>query len=290
MDHHSPSDRTGSRMSVKTFSGRLLKRAADRFLSDRLYFRVMPTFYRLGSKRGRGAQTRFDLHGPRVYAATDPDGTTLFFCERVRIGKYINQSGARGRIASILNKYEFGPVRVEPGDVVIDVGANIGEFSRAVAGCAGQVISVDPDPNVWGVLARNLEGLNNVRILQIALSDTDGEIDFYLSTESADSSIVQPRKFSDVIKVRASTLDSLVKDAALPMVDFLKLEAEGWEPEILAGARQTLKITNKVAVDAGPERHGQPTADAVEKLLTDAGFSVSRRGTMVFGMRAEKAA
>jgi len=57
-------------------------------------------------------------------------------------------------------------------------------------------------------------------------------------------------------------------------IRLLKVEAEGMEPEVLAGAHQTLQRVDYVAVDAGPERGGENTVPAVLNALTSAGFEV----------------
>ncbi len=265
----------------------IVRVTADRLLPDRLYFPVICFLYLLGNKKRRGSRTRFMVTGEKTYSAKDPDATEIFFCERRRLGLYHYPGGVKRRIDKVLAKYSFGDVSVAQGDVVIDVGANLGEFTLAVSHLASRVLAIDPDPNVQTALALNLQKLPNAEIFPLALSDTDGEVEFFVSTAEADSSIVKPERFSNIIKVPACRLDTLVENAGIERVDFLKLEAEGWEPEILAGAQRTLSMTRKVAVDAGPERYGEPTADAVMAALSDAGFNVVQKDFIVFASRPE---
>jgi FkbM family methyltransferase len=181
-------------------------------------------------------------------------------------------------------------VSVEYGDIVVDIGANIGEFTIAISPLAERVIAIEPDPNVQEALAENLQHVSNASMFQTALSDKDGEAEFFLSTKDADSSLMRPETFSEKVKVRVSSLDTFIRETGIKRIDFLKIEAEGWEPEILSGASRALAITRKVAVDAGPEREGAPTTEAVAKSLTDAGFQVSRCGYIVLAERSERGA
>lgn len=265
--------------AVKTFG--------DSILSDKAYFTVFRSFYLVRNSKRRGSRTGFDVVGSRLYQASDPDGTSLFFCERTRMRLYHYPKGVKGRLASIESKYASDAVAVVDGDIVIDIGANIGEFSRSVVDRASRLIAIDPDPYVYEALSRNLNGFSNVAVMQRAMSEADSEVEFYLSTKNADSSLLQPTQFSETVTVQAVRLDKLIEEQGIERVDFLKIEAEGWEPEILAGATRTLGITRKIAVDAGPERQGQNTSHEVITTLKEAGFEVSRRGDMVFAFRVD---
>lgn len=265
-----------------------IKSLGDRVMSDRAYFALFRPLYLVANGKRRGSRTQFAVVGPSLFSASDPDGTMLHFCERTRMRIYHYPKGVKGRLAMIEAKYVSDSVAVMDADVVIDIGANIGEFSRAVVGRASRLVAIDPDPNVWEALSRNLGGFSNATVLQRAMSDADSQVEFYVSTKNADSSLVQPAQYSETVSLNAMRLDTLIEELGIERVDFLKLEAEGWEPEILAGAKRTLGITRKIAVDAGPERQGQTTSDEVITMLRDAGFEVSRRGDMVFGSRADE--
>jgi hypothetical protein len=79
----------------------------------------------------------------------------------------------------------------------------------------------------------------------------------------------------DVITVRTVTLDSFFEEVGGPSkIRLLKVEAEGMEPEVLAGALKTLANVEYVAVDAGPERGGDNTVAPVLNILVREGFEV----------------
>jgi len=261
------------------------KQAGDKYLSNKMFFKIMPRLFALGSDLRRGTDTRYAVLGRTLFTAEDPSGLKVHFCERTRFRLYHYPGGVENRLAQLVAKYSCEQVSVSEGDFVIDVGANVGEFSCAVSPRAGAVLAIEPDPMVQEALRCNVECAQNVTMSQVALSDSDGTSDFYVSSKDADSSLFEPTDFSEVIPVVTRCLDTIVEERNIERVDFLKLEAEGWEPEILAGAKHTLSLTKKVAVDAGPERHGATTIDAVEKHLSEAGFTVVQRGDMVFGFR-----
>lgn len=83
-------------------------------------------------------------------------------------------------------KHIFKVFKPKVGDVVIDVGAYIGYpytlKSAKLVGDSGKVISIEPDPRNFRILAMNVEsnGLNNTTLLNVAISEKDGESLLYV--------------------------------------------------------------------------------------------------------------
>jgi FkbM family methyltransferase len=175
-------------------------------------------------------------------------------------------------LSEMLAKYQDGATQIEQGDVVLEVGANVGEFTVAALRMGAEVTAVEPDPTAYRCLAFNAP---EAKTLKLAVGDRDGSAKFNISTAGADSSLVN---LSDtVVTVPVRTVASLA-----PLgVDFLKVEAEGFEPEVLAGAIPVLDRIRKIAVDCGPERHGQPTFDECEAILRGR-FRTWRKGYVLF--------
>ena len=257
----------------------------DVILPDRLYLKIARVLFLFGNEKRHGSRTNFSVWTPGIFLASDPGGKSVFFCERTRFRIYHYPDGVAGRLRRIAEKYQQDEVRVNDGDTVIDIGANIGEFALAVQEMAGRVIALEPDPIPFNCLSQNCSVFDNIAVYQIAVSNYDGDGDFFLSTKDADSSLVQPNNYTQCIKMKMRTLDALVEDLQLARIGFLKVEAEGWEPEILAGGKQALERTERVAVDAGPERRGQSTKVEVLQMLENAGFDLTTRDDMVFGIR-----
>ena len=129
------------------------------------------------------------------------------------------------------------------GDFVLDIGANIGWYSVAVAkiiGPTGRIISFEPDPRNYAMLSRNLARVENGPpsvARQEAVSAAAGVLDLHLSEDN----LGDHRIFSDgttraVLKVTTSSLDLiLAEETRLP--DLVKSDAQGSEAKIFRGAK-----------------------------------------------------
>jgi FkbM family methyltransferase len=157
-------------------------------------------------------------------------------------------------------------------DVLIDVGANVGEVSYYGNHLGIKTIySIEPDPIPRYCLEQNLQYLNCI-VKPIALGNLDGEVLFYSKAHSADSSMIKPEGDFGVLKVQAQTLDSFFISNKVGGRVLLKMDAEGFEPEILSGASFAPKHISWVAIDGGPERMGKPTSDEIVDSLKNAKF------------------
>jgi len=132
---------------------------------------------------------------------------------------------------------------VEPklGDVVFDIGAYVGDtalwFSKAV-GPQGKVYAFEPEPSNFNKLKANLEQnkVTNVIPLQLAVSETEGEMQ--VSSAAGSSVITQA---GTGLSVKVTTIDKFVEANKLPRVDFIKMDVEGHELKVLAGASGTIR-------------------------------------------------
>ena len=75
-----------------------------------------------------------------------------------------------------------------------------------------------------------------------------------MSSSAGDSSLIKPAYFNDIIKIKVTTLDKIMTATGITRCKLLKLETEGWEPEILQGASKFLRCCEYVAIDGGLER------------------------------------
>lgn len=128
------------------------------------------------------------------------------------------------------------------GDIVIDIGAYVGMYSikaSQFAGSTGKVIAVEPLPSNLVYLERNLRACPNTRIARVALSNYVGKGKLYTSPSSAAHSMTYVRK--NFTKVRVTTLDELVKELGLQRVNYIKMDAEGSDLNILRGGRKVLQ-------------------------------------------------
>jgi FkbM family methyltransferase len=131
--------------------------------------------------------------------------------------------------------------------IIVDAGAHIGTFTISVSkiiGERGKVIAIEPEGNSFGQLTKNLElnKIKNVIPINIGLSDFNGNKDFFITKESACSSFISnpDQQIVDKTSVKVKSLDSLLQEINIDKIDFLKIDTEGAELEILKGAQQSI--------------------------------------------------
>lgn len=125
---------------------------------------------------------------------------------------------------------------INKSDTVIDIGAHIGSFSILAAHLApdGRIFSFEPDLANYAQLTKNINARNakNVAARQYAISATRGTIAFQSdSLNTAESSIY--KKGTRTINVVSTTLEDIFKQENIEMCNYLKLDCEGAEYEIL---------------------------------------------------------
>ena len=195
----------------------------------------------------------------------------LAIVHRERADRYRHGISRRCRRMTEDGYLARGKVQIRPGDTVVNVGANIGEVATYLAGRGAHVLALEPDPIARRCLMANATGLA-IEVLPWGAWREDGELVFYLATEGADSSAVNPSEKR--ISIVAKTIDTIVREAGLEHVRLIVGDAEGAEPEVLAGASATLAKTAWVALDCGAERGGRGTFDACADIVRTAGFEV----------------
>lgn len=139
------------------------------------------------------------------------------------------------------------------GGGFVDVGANIGDFSIWAAKQGGpdtRVLAVEADPDNLPLLDRNLRRhrlQSSVRVAPVAAAAEPGTVVLHQGHQAGTSTIapsevhemdhMRPR---GTVEIPAKTLDSLLEEAALPRVDVVKIDVEGAEEYVLAGASKLL--------------------------------------------------
>lgn len=134
---------------------------------------------------------------------------------------------------------------LHPRDHFVDVGANIGVCSLIASVAVGEkgiVYAVEALPSTLTLLEENLElnKITNVRILPIALTDHDGEVVFYGSTNGnlGASSLSNEDLDGVPVSVPARMLDSLIAEGTISGCDVLKIDIEGAELLALRGMQK----------------------------------------------------
>ncbi len=139
---------------------------------------------------------------------------------------------------------------LKQGEVTYDIGANIGLYTLALSihQPTNQVYAFEPSPDTFAKLTANLllnKTSSNVKPLQVAIGNTNGEVNFMISSEQERSSLFTSEasfgvaEVKKTIKVTVRTLDSFI--GQLPPPRHIKIDAEGSEAIILEGAAETIR-------------------------------------------------
>ena len=135
---------------------------------------------------------------------------------------------------------------VRPGDVVLDIGANIGLVTfilSSIVGHAGLVHAFEPNQEmcllIEQAIARN--NVKNVILHRVALGAQDGTLTLYVPSGNAGAaSLITTRQVpgSKMMTVPVHTLSSIMADQPIDHIRLVKLDVEGFEPEVLSGAAE----------------------------------------------------
>lgn len=158
--------------------------------------------------------------------------------------------------------------------VVVDVGANLGQFSlfcRQYLG-AGRIISIEPLPSCYQLLAENAE--SPADCINMLVTEQEGVTPFYVAHDSQLSTTVCDTEgdYCQEIRVRGMPLDLLLESAGCERINLLKIDTEGNEMEVLRSAGRFLDKTDVVLVEMSIFRKSTGNMFAVGSFLELHGF------------------
>jgi FkbM family methyltransferase len=136
---------------------------------------------------------------------------------------------------------------VRPGDLVFDIGAHVGNRSRAFVSLGCRVVAVEPQPDFASLLRTLFARSSRVHVIEAAASDVAGRLTLSVSertpTVATIASAWRDARSSDPdfagvrwnrsIEVETTTLEALIEQFGMPA--FIKIDVEGAEPSVLAG-------------------------------------------------------
>ena len=139
-------------------------------------------------------------------------------------------------------------VCLREGDCMVDVGTNIGVFALTagtLVGAQGTVLAFEPMPSTFEMLKRNIaiNNLENVFAYDIGIGDKQGMQSITLPTQhNRGQATFRPVDGFSVSNTQAptDTLDSVLEALGIQHVRLLKIDVEGWESQVLAGANNLL--------------------------------------------------
>lgn len=161
--------------------------------------------------------------------------------------------------------YEYLPGFVaQPGQTIVDAGANVGFYTlrqAAAVGPSGRVYAFEPNPYAYALLRRNVEqnSFSWVTCLPFALSAVEGAVgltahDRFTSTGKTfylDDEVCETKN-----SVPSTTLDNIVKAYDIRCIHMLKMDTEGAETEIVRGGLdRALPMTQRVVMESHLTRY-----------------------------------
>lgn len=175
---------------------------------------------------------------PKVITLTDfdPSGVRFEAAGVTELHRIVNLGDEKDYLSRML-------AELTPGDVLYDIGANIGLVAFHAGGRC-RTVAFEPDPAFVTRLRRNMQ-LNtslSVVLLPVAISDHDGAATLFTDgSEGTSPSLVHQRSETGTAQVQARTLDALMEEANLPKPTVLKLDIEGAEILALRGGARLLQ-------------------------------------------------
>ncbi len=172
--------------------------------------------------------------------------------------------------------------QVEPGMVVLDVGANVGFYTLLLAdrvGPTGRVHAFEPDPLSFGILRRRAAGRPNVEINQTAVGDHAGTMTLYTNRSNRADNRVHPSlgaETAEAVEVPLTTLDDYCAARGIERIDAVKMDIQGAEVSALAGFRKTLSRLKLrwMLIEFSPEhlRGAGTSPEAFWAILAELGY------------------
>jgi FkbM family methyltransferase len=174
--------------------------------------------------------------------------------------------------------------RLAPGDTFVDVGANIGYYSllaSRLVGKAGTVVAIEASPTTFKDLLANLKlnGISNVRAVNVAASDSEGVAKIYRGHQHhiGLTTMLECRGFDLECEVRAAPLSTILEREELQSARLVKIDVEGAECSVVAGMGQLIekgRTDAEIIIEVDPElleSQGKAPDDVLRPFL-DAGY------------------
>lgn len=195
----------------------------------------------------------------------------------------LQQEMRRWHSARLIRKGRFVPdepemrvisERVQPGDWLIDIGANIGYYTCHMSACAGpsgRVLAFEPILNTFALLAANVQaaGLNNVTLINAAASDGTGVL--HMEVPQLDTGLDNLYEAHISNDGRHSVLSFALDSMSLPhRISLIKIDAEGHDLQVLRGAERLIANSKPLLIVESPDK------GEIAEWIATRGYTVSK--------------
>ena len=223
-----------------------------------LIIKILFYFYQKGKNLlgGRGLTKHLFVRKVKNYSLShlQTDYTEVFgnklFLSKKGLGLTVSHYGTYEKSESKIMEEE-----IKVGNIVVDVGANIGLHTLNMArivGNTGQVFAFEPDPSNFKILEKNVKVNNyqNIILEQKAVGDKHGRTTLYQSDNPGMHRIFpQTKQAKGQVQVELTSLDKYFIDSNLAdKINFIKIDVEGLEFSVLKGMKNILKNNKKIKI------------------------------------------
>jgi len=150
-------------------------------------------------------------------------------------------------------------------NTVLDIGAWCGTWSAEFAPYCKKIYAIEPDRTHVECLLKNLSSFDNIELLDYAIGDVETTVSL------TDDDFTQARRIYSVGTISMKTVDSFQFED----VNLIKIDVEGFEMNVLRGAKDTLKNCNFLMIELNNNSKKYNSSNAeIEKYLQQIGFTI----------------
>ena len=191
-------------------------------------------------------------------------------------------TGATGNVYCGLHEFEDMALvlhALRPDDLFVDIGANVGSYALLGGAAGARVLAIEPIPTTFAWLTRNIavNGLGErVRALNLGLGRGEGRLRFTVGLDTVNHVLAAGEAADGAVEVPVHPLDAVLAGQSPTLI---KIDVEGFETEVLAGAERALADPGLLAVimelNGSGGRYGFDE-DALHRNLLGRGFATYR--------------
>ena len=199
--------------------------------------------------------------------AKTSDGFLMHVFADDLIGRHILMSGSFDRsVIQVLLK------QARSGDVLLDIGANIGYVSAVFLKRIdkSEVLCIEPQPGVVDLLRKNMAQFGGrAKIEQVGLADKNGYLKFHVNTKNRGASRISADGEIEIqVKMACAVL------ATLPRLDLIKIDVEGFEEPIFRSIEAELKRLKPRAILFEDQTGAAAPTEKIGAILTRCGYRI----------------
>lgn len=261
---------------IRRIDNYILRKVISYKISDEVFVKYWNFRLKLNKLKIKFALNVRDLNTPRYQIIDAELNKAKYFAYRGQ-GIYAFADGIFKRGEKIGADYLLDQISFNNGDFVFDIGANTGDLKIYFDNRNINVNYFGFEPGIEEYKALKLNN-SGCHLFNFALGNNDTKKTFYYKPETGDSSLIEMNNFEGSYEVEVKKISSVIENEGLneAVIKLIKLEAEGFEPEILQGLGKYIKNVQFISADLGFERGiaQETTAPEVINYLLGSGFEI----------------